>query len=123
LIARLIDVFGRIEAKDVELDREQLIDRVVREQVGGEKTGAEIRRLVVKSQRLLRRKSSRNQGRTTKIRICLQARSYLKGRFRLERFHAAQNIESHVTITSKMKLQFMIVNKTIEEKLAMDQIR
>jgi hypothetical protein len=40
LIARLIDVFGRIEAKDVELDREQLIDRVVREQVAGEKTGA-----------------------------------------------------------------------------------
>ncbi|HEX6435966.1 MAG TPA: glucosidase, partial [Candidatus Binatia bacterium] len=37
LIARLIDIFGRIEAKDVELDREQLIDRVVREQVGGEK--------------------------------------------------------------------------------------
>jgi hypothetical protein len=40
LIARLIDVFGRIEAKDLELDRERVIDRVVREQVGGEKTGA-----------------------------------------------------------------------------------
>jgi hypothetical protein len=39
LIARLLDLFGRIEAKDVELDREQILARLVREQVGGEKTG------------------------------------------------------------------------------------
>jgi hypothetical protein len=39
LIARLLDVFGRIEAKDRELDPEQVIARIMREQVGGEKTG------------------------------------------------------------------------------------
>jgi hypothetical protein len=39
LIARLLDVFGRIEAKDLELSRDQVLDRIVREQVGGEKTG------------------------------------------------------------------------------------
>jgi len=39
LIARLLDVFGRIEAKDLELDPEQVIARMMREQVGGEKTG------------------------------------------------------------------------------------
>ena len=39
LIARLLDLFGRIEAKDLELDREQIVARLVREQVGGEKTG------------------------------------------------------------------------------------
>jgi hypothetical protein len=35
LIARLLDVFGRIEAKDLELEREELVARLVREQVGG----------------------------------------------------------------------------------------
>jgi hypothetical protein len=39
LIARLLDVFGRIEAKDLELDPEQVIARIMREQVGGEKAG------------------------------------------------------------------------------------
>jgi hypothetical protein len=38
LVARLLDLFGRIEAKDLELDREQVISRMIREQVGGEKT-------------------------------------------------------------------------------------
>jgi hypothetical protein len=38
LVARLLDLFGRIEAKDLELDREQVIYRMIREQVGGEKT-------------------------------------------------------------------------------------
>ena len=38
LIARLLDLFGRIEAKDLELDRDQALARLVREQVGGEKT-------------------------------------------------------------------------------------
>ena len=37
LIARLLDLFGRIEAKDLELDREQVLARIVREQVGGGK--------------------------------------------------------------------------------------
>jgi hypothetical protein len=36
VIAVLLDLFGRIEAKDLELDREQLVDRLVREQVDGE---------------------------------------------------------------------------------------
>ena len=39
LIARLLDIFGRLEAKDIELEREQIIARLVRDQVGGEKTG------------------------------------------------------------------------------------
>jgi hypothetical protein len=39
LIARLFDLFGRIEAKDVELERDQVFARLLREQVGGEKTG------------------------------------------------------------------------------------
>ena len=39
LIALLLDVFGRIEAKDLELDPEQVIARMMREQVGGEMTG------------------------------------------------------------------------------------
>jgi hypothetical protein len=39
LIARLLDLFGRVEAKDVQLEREQIITRLVREQVGGERTG------------------------------------------------------------------------------------
>ena len=38
LVARLLDLFGRIEAKDLELDREQVIYRMIREQVAGEKT-------------------------------------------------------------------------------------
>jgi hypothetical protein len=38
LVARLLDLFGRIEAKDLELEREQVIYRMIREQVGGEKT-------------------------------------------------------------------------------------
>jgi Mannosylglycerate hydrolase MGH1-like glycoside hydrolase domain len=39
LVARLLDLFGRIEAKDLELDREQVIYRMIREQVGGEGPG------------------------------------------------------------------------------------
>jgi hypothetical protein len=38
LIARLLDLFGRIETKDVELDRAQILTRIVKGQVGGEKT-------------------------------------------------------------------------------------
>ena len=38
LVARLLDLFGRIEAKDLELEREQVVSRLIREQVGGEKT-------------------------------------------------------------------------------------
>ena len=38
LIARLLDVFGRIESKDLELEYEHVIARLVREQVGGETT-------------------------------------------------------------------------------------
>jgi hypothetical protein len=34
--AVLLDLFGRLEAKDVELDREQIIARLMRDQVGGE---------------------------------------------------------------------------------------
>jgi len=37
LIARLLDLFGRVEAKDLEMEHEQVVDRLVREQVGGEK--------------------------------------------------------------------------------------
>ena len=33
----LLDLFGRIEAKDLELEREQVKARLVREQVGGDK--------------------------------------------------------------------------------------
>jgi hypothetical protein len=40
LIARLLDLFGRIEAKDVELEREQVMDRVVQGQVHGEQRKA-----------------------------------------------------------------------------------
>jgi hypothetical protein len=36
VIARLLDLFGRVEAKDLELEREQVVARLVREQVGGE---------------------------------------------------------------------------------------
>jgi hypothetical protein len=39
LIARLLDTFGRIDAKDLELDLGRLSAQLVREQVGGEKTG------------------------------------------------------------------------------------
>jgi Glycosyl hydrolase family 63 C-terminal domain len=35
LIARLLDVFARIEAKDLELERDQIIDRMMKEQVDG----------------------------------------------------------------------------------------
>jgi hypothetical protein len=38
LVARLLDLFGRIDAKDLELEREQVVSRLTREQVGGEKT-------------------------------------------------------------------------------------
>jgi hypothetical protein len=37
LIAPLLDLFGRIDAKVLELGREQTAARLVREQVGGEK--------------------------------------------------------------------------------------
>jgi hypothetical protein len=36
MIAVLLDVFGRLDAKDLELGREQTAARLVREQVGGE---------------------------------------------------------------------------------------
>jgi hypothetical protein len=53
LIAPLLDLFGRIDAKTVlDTKRGQVIARVVREQVGGEKDGREVRRgnaLCVKS--------------------------------------------------------------------------
>ena len=39
LVARLLDLFGRVDAKDVEKELGQVSDRLVREQVGGEKTG------------------------------------------------------------------------------------
>jgi len=35
LSAALLDLFARLEAKDVEIEREQVADRLVREQVGG----------------------------------------------------------------------------------------
>jgi hypothetical protein len=35
----LRDASGRLEAKDLELEREQIVDRLVREQVGGEQAG------------------------------------------------------------------------------------
>jgi hypothetical protein len=38
LIARLLDIFGRLEAKDLELEREELVHRIVREQVSGQQT-------------------------------------------------------------------------------------
>ena len=41
LIVRLLDLFGRLEAKDLELEREQVAARLVREQVGGEKMGGQ----------------------------------------------------------------------------------
>ena len=34
LVARLLDVFGRVDANDVELEREEVIGRMIREQVG-----------------------------------------------------------------------------------------
>ena len=37
LIARLLDLFGRVETKDLELEIAQVSARLVREQVGGEK--------------------------------------------------------------------------------------
>ncbi len=39
LVARLLDLFGRVDAKDLEKELGQVSDRLVREQVGGEKTG------------------------------------------------------------------------------------
>jgi hypothetical protein len=36
-IARLLDLFGRVEAKDLEMELGQVTDRLVKEQVGGEK--------------------------------------------------------------------------------------
>ena len=38
LVASLLDLFGRLDAKDVELEIGQLSERLVREQVGGGKT-------------------------------------------------------------------------------------
>src|SRR5947199_1649762 len=38
-IARLLDLFGRVSAKDLEMEIEQVADRLVKEQVGGEKMG------------------------------------------------------------------------------------
>jgi hypothetical protein len=36
LVAPLLDIFGRLDAKDLELGREHISARLVREQVGGE---------------------------------------------------------------------------------------
>jgi hypothetical protein len=41
LIARTLDLFGRLDAKDLELGREQTVARLVRESVGGEAKSAE----------------------------------------------------------------------------------
>ena len=38
LVAPLLDLFGRLEAKDLEVERGQVEDRLVREQVGGKST-------------------------------------------------------------------------------------
>jgi hypothetical protein len=38
LIARTLDLFGRIDAKDLEMELGRVADRTVREQVGGEMT-------------------------------------------------------------------------------------
>src|SRR6185436_2850608 len=38
-IARLLDLFGRVDAKDLELEIGQVSDRLVREQVGGDDRG------------------------------------------------------------------------------------
>ena len=37
LVARLLDLFGRVDTKDLELELGQVSDRLMREQVGGEK--------------------------------------------------------------------------------------
>jgi hypothetical protein len=37
VIARLLDLFGRVEAKDLEMELGLVSDRLVREQVGGDK--------------------------------------------------------------------------------------
>jgi len=39
LIARLLDLFGRLEAQDLELNRDPIIARIVREGVGGKQPG------------------------------------------------------------------------------------
>jgi hypothetical protein len=41
LIARLLDIFGRVEAKDLEMELGRVSDRLVREQVGGEQPSVE----------------------------------------------------------------------------------
>ena len=38
LVARMLDLFGRVEAKDLELDIAQVADRLMQEQVHGEQT-------------------------------------------------------------------------------------
>ena len=38
LVARLLDLFGRVDAKDLELDMGQVYAQLVKEQVGGEPT-------------------------------------------------------------------------------------
>jgi hypothetical protein len=38
LVARLLDLFGRVDTKDLEMEIGQVSARLVREQVGGEKT-------------------------------------------------------------------------------------
>ena len=37
LVARLLDLFGRVETKDLEMELGKVSDRLLREQVGGEK--------------------------------------------------------------------------------------
>jgi len=39
LSAALLDLFARLEAKDIEKERQQVTDRLVREQVGGRQAG------------------------------------------------------------------------------------
>jgi hypothetical protein len=38
-VAVLLDLFGRIETRDLELENERVLARTVTEQVGGEKMG------------------------------------------------------------------------------------
>jgi hypothetical protein len=41
LVARLLDLFGRVDTKDLEIELTQVAARLVRQQVGGEKVGGD----------------------------------------------------------------------------------
>ena len=53
LAAVFLDLFGRLEARDLELERGQLEARLVREQVGGQKTGQAVTREAVEAHEVL----------------------------------------------------------------------